>query len=190
MNPATAFTNLSATFLPGVDLVFVLIGLFGLIVCGRALYDLYRHVTGEQAPGMMPKEAIFPVLLLAGAAVVVPVVLWQGANTFALGGNQTYDMFAYVQDTNTSNACENLTNALTQFFMLMGAIAIFRSAQLVYSAATNPGRGVSYNQPIIYAISGVMLFFINDMAAIAGHTVHMNLGLSAVCTALGAGSVG
>lgn len=184
LNPIDVFVNVARLFLPGVNLVFAIIGLFGLYTGYRALYDAYRTVRGDQAPGIMPKEAILPVLFLAGAAIVVPVVLWQGANTFVLGGSQTYNMFSYLQDTNTDSTCTNLSRALTQLCMLMGSLSVLRAGLLAYSRQTEPGRGLSYSGPITYFVGGVFLFFINDLTWLISNTAHVSLGMDSICTAL------
>ncbi|KXV69857.1 hypothetical protein AD951_04770 [Acetobacter malorum] len=188
MNPIDVFVNVARLFLPGVNLVFAIIGLFGLYAGYKALYDAYRTVRGDQAPGIMPKEAILPVLFLAGGAIVVPVVLWQGANTFVLGGTQTYNMFSYLQQTDTDSTCTNLSRALTQLCMFMGSLSVLRAAVLIYGRQTEPGRGLSYTAPLNYFVGGIFLFFINDLTWLISNTAGISLGMDSICTALSVSS--
>lgn len=189
-NPINIFVNVSKIFLPGVNLVFAIFGIFGLFVGYKALYDCYRIVRGDQAPGIMPKEAILPVLFLAGACIVVPVVMWQGANTFVLGGQQTYNMFSYIQNTNTDSTCTNVSRALTQLCMLMGVLSIFRAAQLSYARATEPGRGQSIGGSVTYFVGGVMLFFITDLNMLISNTTGVSVGMESICSALTVSAAG
>ncbi|KXV08708.1 hypothetical protein [Acetobacter malorum] len=184
LNPITLLVNLSRLFLPGVNLVFVIAGLFGLWIGYKALYDLYKHMRGDQEPGMMPKGAVIPVLTLAGACVVIPVVMWQGASVIVLGGDQTASMFSYLEQTDTSTTCDNVSRTMTMFCMLMGSISIFTAAMQAYSRVSEPGRGHSFGTPIIFFCGGVGLFFLNDIFYLASQTTHVNLGFSAICQAL------
>ena len=135
---------------------------------------------------MVRKEMILPAYALAGALIVPGVVLWKSAGTFVLGGRKTYDMFAYLQSAPAAGYCENATNALTAFFMLLGAISILIAAQNAYGQVGGDSHSRSSGRTWTYFIGGVLLFFVNDVAAIVAATVKLPVGLPQVCAALSA----
>lgn len=185
INPVNIFVNVSKLFLPGVSLVFTLFGVVGLFAGLKAMFDTYRHLKGDNEPGMIPKSAIPVVLMLSGAAVVIPIVIWHGANVIVLGGDQTYNLFSYVQNTETSSTCNNISRALTMFCMLCGSVALFMAWNTAYRRTTQPGAsGASYGGAAIRVMVGICLFFSADVLAHASKQTGLTFGLPAICEAL------
>ena len=85
------FVNLSETFPLIVNLVFLLMALFGLFVGFRGLQSLYVLASGDQRFTNHPPsfEGGFAQIALGGALAVAPILLWRAANTFVLGGEVT-----------------------------------------------------------------------------------------------------
>ncbi|MCG0998930.1 hypothetical protein [Acetobacter persici] len=188
INPIDVFTNVASLFLPGVNFLFMLSALFGTWIGYRATYDLFRHVKGDQVPGMMPKDAILPCYFLAGALIVVPVILWRGAKTFVLGGNRTYSIFSYLPNTQTGSTCGNLSNSLTELCMLIGTISIFTAGRKAYVRVTRPEQGIGSGGAITYFVAGIFLFFITDANYLLSKTAGVMIGMPAICKALGEGT--
>ena len=188
MDFLTVVAKLSAAFLPGVNFVFALMGLGGLAIGLKVFYDAYQHAAGEMRPNMISKGAILPALVLAGALAVIPVVMWQAAGTFVLGGNKTYDMFAHLQTAPSGGYCDSATDALTKLFMLLGTVSMALAADHVWGriSGNTHARNHATGKAWAYGIGGLLLFFVNDVAAIAAATTGWTIGLPQLCAALSA----
>lgn len=184
MDLLTLLSNLGSSFLPALNVVFALMGLFGLWIGFVTTFHVYLHATGEVRPDMVRKEMILPAYALAGALAVPGVVLWKSAGTFVLGGQKTYDMFAYLQSAPVANYCDNATNALTKFFMLLGAISILIAANNVWGRVGGDSHAHSNARAWTYFVGGVLLFFVNDVAEIVAATAKVPVGLPQICAAL------
>ena len=183
----TMLSNLGGTFRGGQVVVFSFMGAFGLYIGLVAGFQTYLHATGENRAGMMSREMIPWAYVLAGALAVPPIIMWKSANTFVLGGQKTYDAFAYLQGTPSASYCDNAVNTLTLFFMLFGLISIAAAGADYWGHVKGSPRSHSSTRGWVFFIGGILLFFINDTAAIASATVKIPIGLPQVCAALGAG---
>ena len=177
-------TNLGKSFLPGLNLVFAIMGLLSLWIGLRTSFDAYQHATGEMRPNMVRREMILPAYALAGALAVPAVIFWKSANTLVLGGQKTYDEFAYLQTAPTGGYCEGATNALTAFFMLLGGISILIAAYNLWGRVGGDSHTHSNVKAATYFIGGILLFFVTDVAAIAANTTGIPVGLPQICAAL------
>jgi len=181
------FVNLSETFPLIVNLVFLLMALFGLFVGFRGLQSLYVLASGDQRFTNHPPsfEGGFAQIALGGALAVAPVLLWRAANTFVLGGEVTQSLFNYGSVPQSGN-CDAIRIALSYFFMAIGAVAWFCGGLQLYDGTRGHSR--RGGSAALYLIGGVLCFFINDVAVIAGNTLGMSVSLENVCKSFGSGS--
>ncbi len=180
------FVNLSQTFPLMVNLVFLLMGVFGLFVGFRGLQSLYVLASGDHRFTNHPPtfEGGFAQIALGGALAVAPVLLWRAANTLVLGGDQTQNLFNYGS-VPQGGSCDSIRVALSYFFMAIGAVAWFCAGLQLYDGTRGHGR--RGGSATMYLIGGVLCFFVNDVAVLAGNTLGMNVSLSNVCQSLGSG---
>jgi hypothetical protein len=180
------FINLTETFPLVVKLVFLLMGLFGLFVGFRGLQSLYVLASGDQRFTNHPPsfEGGFAQIALGGALAVAPVLLWQAAGTFVLGGDATTALFNYGSVPNTGT-CDALKIALSYFFMVIGAVAWFCGGLQLYDGT----RGYRHRggSAALYLVGGVLCFFVNDVAILAGNTLGMSVSLDNLCKSFGTG---
>ncbi len=177
------FNKLAVVLPSATTLVYTFIGLAGLTIGILALADAYQHAIGEVSPRLPSKGSIPFRLLLAGAMVVSPLLLWRAANTFVLGGNRTYDMFSYVEAGENTPYCDLFHQSLTYFFMFIGSIAIATAAVQANGIATGRNNKSAFG-PVVFFIGGVLCFFIDDVGAIIGNTVGMDITLENICANL------
>ncbi|MBZ6078901.1 hypothetical protein [Microvirga puerhi] len=176
----TVLNNLSTAFPLIVQLIFILMGLFGLLVGYGGLKDLYAiasdpyHARGGVGHG----EAIGKIVLGA-ALMVAPVILWQSANTFVLGGQQTANLLSYVP-TRADGYCKQVHFSISAFLMIVGASGLFHAAAIMWGMA-NGTRNVGTGQAITYFVGGTLCFFINDAAKIIGNTIGFGVGFDQLC---------
>lgn len=179
----SAFNSLGEALSYLIPLILAFMGLMGLWFGAHTLYDVWRHITGQNGHGEGLGGGIIARFALSGALAVAPVLLWRAANTFVLGGAQTDTMFAYLRDT-SGGYCQTFSYVLTMFFMSVGLAACAYAATSAYSAANgrNHSAGKTY---VWYFVGGVLLFFVNDVASIIGNTIGMHVGLENICIAMG-----
>ena len=177
--------SLSEVFPLVTQLMFLLMAVLGLWVGFRGLSGLYALSTGETKFSNHPPtyDAIFGQLMLAGALVVAPVVFWRFANTFVLGGQQTYDMFIIGSASNDASYCKQIHGAISWFFMALGAIAWVFAALQLYDATR--GERHRSGSATVYLVGGILCFFINDVSQLISATVGMEVTFENVCTIMG-----
>lgn len=176
----SVFNDLSTFWSVFTTLIYMLIALGGIIVSGQALWDLRSHLLGITSPDLAPIASVPVRLLLAGAMIVAPVLIWNAANTFVLGGDITYDMFSYTKSSKNTPYCEMFNYSLTLFFILIGTISIGSSCYLINQIAAKKSQK-SIGSALILFIGGVLLIFANDAAQIIGNTVGMDISLENIC---------
>ncbi len=177
--------SLTQVFPLVTQLMFLLMAVMGLWVGFKGLQGLYALSTGEtKFSNRSPSyDSAFGQLVLAGALVVAPVVFWRFANTFVLGGQQTYDMFIIGSASKDASYCKQIHGAISWFFMALGAIAwVFASLQL-YDATR--GERLRSGSATVYLVGGILCFFINDVSTLISATVGMEVTFENVCTIMG-----
>lgn len=174
------FNELSTFWNVFTTLLYMLIALGGIIIAGMALWDLRTHLLGITSPDLAPIGSVPVRLLLAGAMIVAPVLVWNAANTFVLGGDITYDMFSYTKSPKTTPYCEMFEYSLTLFFVLIGTISIGTACYLVNQIAAKKSQK-SIGSALILFVGGVLLIFSNDTAQIIGNTIGMDISLANIC---------
>lgn len=180
-------SNLSTAFPLGTQLVLILMGMVGVVVGGLGLMNLYQLADdpfhSRSATGVW---GAFGKIILGGALVVTPVLLWKSAETFVLGGSLTYDVFSYLPPTNggSSPYCEQARMTILLFFIFLGSTAIFHAALIMYAKADGR-RQTGTGQAIAFAVSGIVCMFIADASVLVGNTLRMNIGLDNICTLVG-----
>lgn len=177
------FNRLGVVLPAATSLVFAFVGLAGIMIGIITMSDAYQHAIGERSPRLPSKGSIPFRLMLAGAMVVSPIVLWRAANTFVLGGDKTYDMFSYVAGSGTTPYCQLFHHSLAYFFMFIGAIALATSAFQMNAIANGRGNH-SWFSPSVFFIGGIMCFFIEDVGSIIGNTINMQISLDNICATL------
>lgn len=185
MNPVQSLVNVASLFPALIHLVEAIIGVMGLAIGFRALRDAYFHVLGDDHPGMIPKLAILPILFLSAAAIVMPVIFWRGANTFLLGGDETYNLFAYIQNVNTGSECTNISRSLTLLCMVFGILSLASAVQKAYEVYAEAGRGHKISTALLYFIAGICLLGIQDTTTLLGNTLGVQVGFTSICNAMG-----
>lgn len=184
----TIITNLGSAFPLAVQLTFILLALFGLSISGLAIYQTYL-VASEGGRSQHSYGKAAATMVLGSACIVAPFIVWRFANTIALGGNETSNWLSYAPGGAGAAAkyCQDTQFALTGLFMLVGSIAIFYGATILYEVAKQ-SRGGGVGQASMYIFAGVACIFSNDIATIIGNTIHMDAGMQQICVALGAGT--
>jgi hypothetical protein len=180
------FVNLAETFPLIVNLVFLLMALFGLFVGFRGVQSLYVLAAQDYRFTNHPPsfESAFAQMALGGALAVAPGLLWRAANTFVLGGDATTAIFNYGSVPKSGN-CDAIRIALSYFFMAIGAVAWFCAGLQLYDGTR--GHRHRGGSAALYLIGGVLCFFINDAATIIGDSLGMSVSLENVCKSLGSG---
>lgn len=176
--------SLSEVFPLAVSLIFLTIALLGIWYGTSGLYALYNISSGEHKFSNRPAtiDAAIGKLALASAMIVAPALLWRFANSFVLGGDITFSMFNYSA-TARGSTCEQIRQAVTYFFMVLGALAWLLAATKLYNAASGLQGGSG--SAVMYLIGGTLAFFINDAARLVGNTIKMDVSLANVCTMIG-----
>lgn len=173
-NELTTFWDIFTT------LIFMLIATGGIIITGMTLWDLRQHLLGENTPDLPPISSVPWRLMLAGAMVVAPVLVWNAANTFVLGGDATYDMFSYVKSAKNTPYCQTFEISLTMFFVLIGTISIGSGCYILNQIAAKRTQK-SMASALTLLIGGIFLIFANDTAQIIGNTVSMDISFENIC---------
>lgn len=176
--------SLSEIFPLVVQLVFILIAMLGIWVGTGGLFALYNVAAGEYKFSNRPVtiDVAIGKIMLAGAMIVAPSLLWRFANSFVLGGNITYSLFNYGAIDRTA-PCDQIRVAISYFFMALGSVAWLTAALKLYhaTAAHHPGAGSA----VMYLVGGTLAFFVNDVARLVGNTIHMDVSLDNVCAMMG-----
>lgn len=176
----SVFNELTTFFDVFTTLIFMLIAAGGIVITGMALWDLRQHLLGVNTPDLPPISSVPWRLLLAGAMIVAPVLVWSAANTFVLGGDATYDMFSYVKSSQNTPYCQGFEVALTIFFVLIGTISIGSGCYVLNQIAAKRTQK-SMASALILLIGGIFLIFANDAAQIIGNTVGMDISFENIC---------
>lgn len=179
---------LTSTFPWFTAFVAGLIGLFGVYAGTAGLVDAYSVALGSASAlgnrQPTPAGAVLKVVL-GGAMIVSPYLLWQAGNTFVAGGAQTFNMFNYADGTSRGTYCLDFQSALTFFFQALGMVAWFFAFNIIYKRINGDHGGLG--SPWLYFVGGTLCFFINDVAKIIQNSTGMNIGFENICTALGGG---
>lgn len=173
--------NLGKVFPIGVKVVFYLIIVFGMVMCAKAVFQVYL-VGRDGERSNHSYGAAFCIFVLGAACCVSPVLVWRIANTIALGGKETAQWLSYIPSSTgmVDTYCKDTQFAITGFFMLTGAISILYGITILYNKAQNY-RQTGTGQATIFIISGVACMFINDIATIIGNTINWNVGIQNAC---------
>ena len=177
------FNKFGVVLPAATTLVYTFIGLAGLTIGIVAIFDAYQHAVGEMSPRLASKGSIPFRLILAGAMVVSPLILWRAANTFVLGGDETYDMFSYTAGNQNTPYCQLFHQSLSFFFMFIGSVAIATAAIQANSLANGRSNN-SWFGPAVFFIGGILCFFIDDVGMIIGNTIGMEISLDNICKAM------
>jgi len=177
--------NASSSFTLGVQLTLLLGAVFGVWVTGRGMMDIYILAAGDNRFSNRQPSIFggFIRLMLGGAMIVAPALLWIAANTFVAGGTNTEALFNYSSSSGTSY-CDQIRVAVSYLFMLVGVIAWFKAGAILHDNASGGGMAQRSGSPMLYFVGGVLTFFITDVSTILTNTLGISVGLSNVCTAL------
>ncbi|WP_395675534.1 hypothetical protein [Inquilinus sp.] len=176
-------TNLATAFPYATKLVTVLIAIAGLLIVARGIGDAYER---SISPGRRetPPLGILGKLLLGGAMVSMPFLLWKAGNTFVLGGTGETTIFSYrPPSSDGSTYCQGINAVGVLFFFLMGVCAIFKGCMVLYQMASGFRRHVT-GEAATFLIAGTVCFFIVDAGNLVGNTLGLKLGVENVCQLL------
>lgn len=167
------FTLLLFAVVGSYMIAFSLINIYQIVGAGR-----YDKQTGESVSGPMIR------ILLGGLMVTPSVTLWRAADAFLQGGGTTQsDILSYISGpAGTPGYCERFADAIQLAFMLVGLIGLY----MAYRNADDQARGFNpngYRTAVPYFLGGLACFFINDVIAVIGATLGMNVGFDALCAA-------
>lgn len=177
--------NSSLVFTLGVQLTLLLAAVFGLWVTGRGLTDLYVLAAGDNRFSNSHPSIFGGVvrLLLGGAMIVMPTLLWVAAETFTAGGSETEQLFNYgaVQG---QGYCDQIRVAITYLFMLVGVIAWFKAGSILHGMANGGSAAGHGGHPLFYLVGGTLTFFVTDVSILISNTLGMEVGFDGVCKML------
>lgn len=179
--------TLGSELLPSsIQLAMLLFALVGSVMIAMSLISIYyilergpfNRQSGETVNGPLIR------ILLGGLMVVPSVTLWRAADAFLQGGGTTEsDILAYISGSaGTSSYCTRFGDVIQLLFMLVGLIAIY----MAYRNADDQARGFSmngYRIAIPYFFGGLACFFINDITAVIGATLGIEMGFDHLCAA-------
>lgn len=174
--------NLATAFPVATELVTILIAIVGLIITGRGLGDAYAMAI---SPGRREVTWLGVVgkLLIGGAMVVMPFLLWKSGNTFVLGGTGETTIFAYTKpDVGSSTYCQGINAVVVLFFFFIGVTAIHRGFMVSYQATAGHRRGMG--EAWVFFIAGTVCFFIVDATTVVGNTFGLKIGIDNICQML------
>ena len=183
-----ALIRISSVFPLIANLVFVAIAAFGVFVGYKGLANLYALFTGEAkfSNHAASFEGAFAKLFLSGAFIVTPVIFWRFANTFVLGGSETYNLFVIGSGSQQGSYCKQIHSAISYVFMGFGAIAWGFAALILYDQTNN--QRIRTGSPWTFLVGGVLCFFVNDASIIVSNTLGMQMTFENICSILGDGS--
>ena len=179
--------TLSNELLPsGIQFILFLMAVVGSFMVAFSLVKIYQILSlgpydkqaGETFGGPL-------IRILLGALMVTPsVTLWSAADAFLQGGGTTEsDILAYISGpSGIPSYCERFANAVQLVFMLVGLIGIY----MAYRSADDQARGFSpngYRTAVPYALGGLACFFVDDIIAVVGVTLGIDVGFDALCAA-------
>jgi hypothetical protein len=175
-------TNLATAFPFATKLITVLVAIVGLIVVARGIGDFYAMAIAPGRRETTPLGA-FGKLLIGGAMVMMPFLLWKSGNTFVLGGTGETTIFSYrppSQQGDVSAYCQGIDSVVVLFFMMVGVTAIFRGFLLLYQMAGGFKRHVT-GEATTFLIAGTVCFFIVDAGNLVGNTLGLKIGFENIC---------
>jgi hypothetical protein len=178
------FISLNSSFQLFGFLVIALIAFGGMFAGFRGLMELWELAMDENrmtTRGSTLSGGFFKILL-GSMMVVMPILFVRTANTFVLGGEDTFNMFNYVLSGGT-DYCADFRWTVSNFFKAIGIVAWGFALSILYSRTNGQGQTASGN-PWYYLIGGVLCFFIDDVAVIMSNTTGYAIGLDNICNAI------
>lgn len=175
--------NLATAFPVATQLVTILIAIAGLVIVARGLGDAYATAIGPGRRETTPLGAVAK-LLIGGAMVTMPFLLWKAGNTFVLGGTGQTTIFSYVRpDVGGSSYCQGIDAVVVLFFFFMGVTAIYRGFLVLYHMSAG-SRRAGTGEAATFLIAGTICFFIIDAGNLVGHTLGLKIGIENICQML------
>lgn len=177
--------NLATAFPVATQLVTILIAIAGLIIVARGLGHAYALAIG---PGRreITSLGVVAMLLIGGAMVSMPFLLWKSGNTFVLGGTGQTTIFSYVRpDVGSSTYCQGINAVVVLFFFLIGVTAIYRGFLVLYQISAGHRR-TGTGEAATFLIAGTVCFFIIDAGNLVDHTLGLKIGIENICQMLDA----
>ncbi|GAA5544271.1 MULTISPECIES: hypothetical protein [Hyphomicrobiales] len=174
------------------SIMILSITLFGVIVGGMGLIEGYAYTTGNSR--FSTRQASFSgalmKLAIGSAAAVGAVIFYQIGGTFSLGQNETTrNVLDYAQNGSISGTyCQQFHYSVTIIWMLIGTVALFNAARTAYRKSN--GEMITWGQPILYLLGGIMCYFVNDITSMAANTIGLQVGLDNLCKAFGMAGAG
>jgi hypothetical protein len=177
--------NLATAFPFATKLVTVLSAIAGLMIVGRGIGDFYAMAIAPGRRETTPLGALGK-LLIGGAMVSMPFLLWKSGNTFVLGGTGETTIFSYRppgQGGGVSAYCQGINSVVVLYFFMIGVTAIYRGFILLYQMAGGFKRHVT-GEAVTFLIAGTVCFFIVDAGNLVGNTLGLKIGFENICQLL------